>query len=102
MREYEASLFWLRGCAGSGEEEEQCAVCRMEFEPGEDLRRLPCSHMYHPACIGQWLHINKVLVLLAAGPCSAAAGLLVHVSRAHASQATCGGLGSPWEGKSVL
>lgn len=50
----------MRVRAEAGEEEEQCAVCRMEFEPGEDLRLLPCSHMYHPACIGQWLHINKV------------------------------------------
>ncbi|KAK9915775.1 hypothetical protein WJX75_004004 [Coccomyxa subellipsoidea] len=41
------------------EEEEQCAVCRMEFEAGEDVRLLPCSHMYHPDCIGQWLHISK-------------------------------------------
>ena len=41
-------------------------MCRMEFEPGEDRRLLPCSHMYHPPCIAQWLHINKVRRCLAA------------------------------------
>lgn len=46
--------------AGTDEEEEQCAVCRMEFEVGEDVRLLPCSHFYHPACISQWLHFQKV------------------------------------------
>ena len=46
--------------AEAAEGEEQCAVCRMEFEPGEDVRLLPCSHVYHPDCISQWLHINKV------------------------------------------
>lgn len=51
------------GHAPGKEEEEQCAVCRMEFEAGEDVRLLPCSHVYHPDCIGQWLHINKVLLL---------------------------------------
>ncbi|CAL8470014.1 g9556 [Coccomyxa elongata] len=45
--------------SNGSEEEEQCAVCRMEFEAGEDVRLLPCSHVYHPDCIGQWLHINK-------------------------------------------
>ncbi len=40
-------------------EEEQCAVCRMEFEGGEDVRVLPCAHVYHPPCIEQWLLLNK-------------------------------------------
>lgn len=45
--------------AAAAVEEEQCAVCRMEFEGGEDVRVLPCAHVYHPPCIEQWLLLNK-------------------------------------------
>lgn len=59
----DAALKTLKmGCysrCGSAEEEEQCAVCRMEFETGDDTATLPCSHFYHPDCINQWLKINK-------------------------------------------
>ncbi|KAK9808802.1 hypothetical protein WJX72_003943 [[Myrmecia] bisecta] len=41
-------------------DDEQCAVCRMEFERGEEVKLLPCKHFYHPDCINQWLNINKV------------------------------------------
>lgn len=40
-------------------QEEQCVICRMEFEVGEDVKVLPCKHLFHPACVDQWLHINK-------------------------------------------
>ena len=42
-----------------GEETPTCTVCMSEFEPGEELRRLPCGHQYHTACVDQWLKINK-------------------------------------------
>ena len=42
------------------EEEEQCAVCRMEFEPDEEVVMLPCKHLYHGECIAQWLKDRKV------------------------------------------
>lgn len=41
-------------------QEEQCVICRMEFEVGEDVKVLPCKHLFHPGCVDQWLHINKV------------------------------------------
>ncbi|CAL5218851.1 g582 [Coccomyxa viridis] len=41
------------------EEEEQCAVCRMEFEPDEEVALLPCKHLYHGECIAQWLKDRK-------------------------------------------
>ena len=44
-------------------QEEQCVICRMEFEVGEDVKVLPCKHLFHPACVDQWLHINKVCLL---------------------------------------
>eukprot|EP00242_Pyramimonas_sp_CCMP2087_P012652 CAMPEP_0198198048 /NCGR_PEP_ID=MMETSP1445-20131203/1565_1 /TAXON_ID=36898 /ORGANISM="Pyramimonas sp., Strain CCMP2087" /LENGTH=228 /DNA_ID=CAMNT_0043867491 /DNA_START=76 /DNA_END=762 /DNA_ORIENTATION=+ len=40
-------------------EEEQCVICRVEFESGENLKLLPCQHHYHEGCIRQWLIINK-------------------------------------------
>eukprot|EP00451_Oxyrrhis_marina_P021857 CAMPEP_0204338290 /NCGR_PEP_ID=MMETSP0469-20131031/20954_1 /ASSEMBLY_ACC=CAM_ASM_000384 /TAXON_ID=2969 /ORGANISM="Oxyrrhis marina" /LENGTH=703 /DNA_ID=CAMNT_0051322441 /DNA_START=41 /DNA_END=2149 /DNA_ORIENTATION=- len=32
----------------------QCMVCLGEFKKGENLRRLPCMHSYHAACIDEW------------------------------------------------
>lgn len=33
----------------------QCAVCLCDFEEEEEVKTLPCLHMYHPACIDRWL-----------------------------------------------
>ena len=38
----------------------RCAVCQMEFEDGDEVATLPCTHFYHPDCIGQWLKDRKV------------------------------------------
>ncbi|KAK3281707.1 hypothetical protein CYMTET_10518 [Cymbomonas tetramitiformis] len=33
-----------------------CTICLQDFEEGDTVRTLPrCSHMYHTACIDQWL-----------------------------------------------
>jgi hypothetical protein len=33
----------------------QCAICLENLLCGEQVRRLPCKHIYHTACIDEWL-----------------------------------------------
>jgi hypothetical protein len=33
----------------------QCSVCLEEFRLGEQLRVLPCKHLFHQKCIDDWL-----------------------------------------------
>lgn len=33
----------------------KCLVCQCEYEGGDKLRRLPCSHCFHAECADQWL-----------------------------------------------
>ena len=33
--------------------------CILEFEEEEDVRRLPCMHLFHVPCVDQWLGLNK-------------------------------------------
>ncbi|GFX96070.1 e3 ubiquitin-protein ligase RNF165 [Trichonephila clavipes] len=38
---------------------EKCTICLCEFEDNEDVRRLPCMHLFHIECVDQWLTTNK-------------------------------------------
>ena len=38
---------------------EKCTICLCEFEENEDVRRLPCMHLFHKGCVDQWLSSNK-------------------------------------------
>eukprot|EP00252_Welwitschia_mirabilis_P010074 TRINITY_DN2317_c0_g1_i1.p1 TRINITY_DN2317_c0_g1~~TRINITY_DN2317_c0_g1_i1.p1 ORF type:complete len:283 (-),score=75.59 TRINITY_DN2317_c0_g1_i1:261-1109(-) len=40
--------------------QEQCVICRLEYEGGDLMINLPCKHHYHSECIRDWLKINKV------------------------------------------
>ena len=42
---------------GEGEEARagECSVCLELISPGQQMRRLPCSHSYHRECIDTWL-----------------------------------------------
>jgi len=36
----------------------QCSVCMDEFTLGESVKRLPCEHCFHAACIAPWLSMH--------------------------------------------
>ncbi|XP_015914444.1 E3 ubiquitin-protein ligase arkadia-C isoform X2 [Parasteatoda tepidariorum] len=38
---------------------EKCTICLCEFEDDENVRRLPCMHLFHIECVDQWLTTNK-------------------------------------------
>jgi len=33
----------------------QCMVCLEDFTDEQEVRRLPCSHLFHSECIDEWL-----------------------------------------------
>lgn len=50
-------------CMSTDGLESSCAVCLSDFERGQMVRRLPCNHSFHRACIDRWLKLNKVCPL---------------------------------------
>ena len=38
---------------------DHCFLLILEFEEDEDVRRLPCMHLFHVPCVDQWLGLNK-------------------------------------------
>ena len=42
------------------DDKKQCKICFEEFAPAELLRTLPCTHIFHQACIDHWLATNAI------------------------------------------
>jgi len=38
--------------------EECCIICHERLQNGEEVRRLPCMHVFHRSCIDKWLHVR--------------------------------------------
>ncbi|KAL3216710.1 hypothetical protein MRX96_032856 [Rhipicephalus microplus] len=49
----------LRSGGDSEDNIEKCTICLSEFEDNEEVRRLPCMHLFHIVCVDQWLTTNK-------------------------------------------
>lgn len=39
--------------------EEKCTICLCEFDHQDDVRRLPCMHLFHIECVDRWLTQSK-------------------------------------------
>ncbi|GMI32752.1 hypothetical protein TrCOL_g5738 [Triparma columacea] len=49
---YSAGMF---GSQCSNDSESKCLVCQCSYEDGEKLIKLPCGHVFHEECGGEWL-----------------------------------------------
>jgi len=47
--------FPTRKATASDISKDPCGVCLMEFCEDEDIKSLPCGHVYHAECISKWL-----------------------------------------------
>ena len=45
----------MRKYTANGEASETCAICVDEFTEEDQVRVLPCNHIFHPQCIDEWL-----------------------------------------------
>ncbi|XP_039026580.1 E3 ubiquitin-protein ligase At4g11680-like [Hibiscus syriacus] len=46
------------GCNPScANEDPECCICLAKYKDKEEVRQLPCSHMFHLKCVDQWLRI---------------------------------------------
>ncbi|XP_076944971.1 E3 ubiquitin-protein ligase At4g11680-like [Bidens hawaiensis] len=40
------------------EEDAVCSICLERYENGNELKNLPCNHVFHKDCVEQWLRLN--------------------------------------------
>eukprot|EP00929_Paragymnodinium_shiwhaense_P083296 TRINITY_DN44335_c0_g1_i1.p1 TRINITY_DN44335_c0_g1~~TRINITY_DN44335_c0_g1_i1.p1 ORF type:complete len:401 (-),score=83.40 TRINITY_DN44335_c0_g1_i1:91-1293(-) len=60
-RRFDAETMASSGGQGAqGGDENKCQICIEEFADGDELRTLPCFHLFHAACVDQWLKVNSV------------------------------------------
>ncbi|XP_067134577.1 E3 ubiquitin-protein ligase RNF128-like [Centruroides vittatus] len=42
-----------------GDDVEICAICREQFKERDNIRQLPCEHIFHPDCLRPWLQRRR-------------------------------------------
>jgi len=42
----------------------ECTICMEDFTLSEEVRCLPCMHMFHSDCIVKWLQLVSLNVLV--------------------------------------
>lgn len=40
-----------------------CCICLAKYANNDELRELPCSHLFHKECVDKWLKINALCPL---------------------------------------
>lgn len=60
---------YLRGKAGEAaavvadiavrRDARECVICQGELSIGMQVTRMPCQHLFHTACLRQWLQIGN-------------------------------------------
>ncbi|XP_065565381.1 E3 ubiquitin-protein ligase ARK2C-like isoform X2 [Artemia franciscana] len=53
------SMKFCKLSAVVSDDTEECTICLFDFEEEQDVRRLPCMHIYHIPCVDRWLASNK-------------------------------------------
>ena len=48
-----------KGAEAEASNEHTCAICLEDYQPGQQVRTLPCMHNFHSACVDKWLKSNK-------------------------------------------
>eukprot|EP00238_Polyblepharides_amylifera_P004560 CAMPEP_0196578302 /NCGR_PEP_ID=MMETSP1081-20130531/7216_1 /TAXON_ID=36882 /ORGANISM="Pyramimonas amylifera, Strain CCMP720" /LENGTH=860 /DNA_ID=CAMNT_0041897469 /DNA_START=1 /DNA_END=2583 /DNA_ORIENTATION=- len=68
------------GCTPEQLEEEEgvCSICLSEYEHGQAIRKLPCSHQFHNDCIIPWLKRERTCPYCKADIAIALAGVPSH------------------------